>query len=440
MGVGAAVFTLVGFVIGMAPFIFPGELAAKTGPGLFIAYLIAGLLALFSCFIAAQISGILPISGAGYIGASVVLSPYFGFILVWMVMMCMVVGMPILGYGFADYLAYFFPGLPRPLVAAAAIAGFGFVNLAGVKSTVLVQALLVSLLLVILVVFGAGGAAHMKPELMRPLLPNGWPPIFEAAIIAYYAYGGFMVIAEIGDEIKNPSRTVPISLAISFLIILAIYLMVAIVLPGLIPWQTLKEMPAPLAKAAETFLPHWCGGFIAFSALLGAAVNINAWFLTQTRDIYAMARDQILPKALAHVSAKRGDPDAAIIFATILAIGGVCLGASVAEYATMVVLAMCLIQVMAGVTILLAPSRLPDLYAKSPIKLGRFGLPFFAIGFILMSLAFAVIGAIQSLRACVVFVALLAIGSAYYHFRRRFLRSIGVSIEDALKKDIARLR
>src|SRR5205085_905103 len=97
-------------VIGLAPFLYPGELAAETGPALFLSYLLAGVLAAFSCFVATQVGGIFPISGAGYVGVSCVLSPFLGFLLVWMIMLCMMFGMPILGIGFARYLDYFYPG------------------------------------------------------------------------------------------------------------------------------------------------------------------------------------------------------------------------------------------------------------------------------------------------------------------------------------------
>lgn len=440
MGVGGAIFTLVGMVVGVAPFVMTGDIASQTGPAVSVSYLIAGVLAAFSCVVAARIGALFPISGAGYVGASCVLSPFFGFLLVWLVMACMGLGMPILGLGFAEYLEYFAPGLPRPAVAAAAIVLFGAVNLTGVRATVAVQALLVTAMLLVLVVFGAGGLAHMDPALARPFAPNGWSAVLVGAIPAYYAFGGFMALVEMGDEIENPSRTVPIALGVSFLIVLALYLVVAVALPGLLPWDTLEGSPATLARASEVFLPKWFSGFIALSAMLGAGVNINAWFLTQTRDIYAMARDGILPATLAHVNERRGEPDRAILLAIAIAAGGLLLGARVREYAITLVLAMTSLQIFAGFVILLAPSRVPDLDARSTMRLGRAGRIVVGGGFSLMSAVFWLAGASQSPRGTVVFFGIVAAGGLYYALRRRALRRQGRSIEEMLTKDLARLR
>lgn len=439
LGIPEATFALTGFVIGMGPFIIPGELAPDTGPALFISFLIAGVLGALSCVIAARVGGLFPISGAGYIGASCVLSPAYGFLLVWMIMMTMVLGMPILGFGFADYLAYFIPDIPKAPVAAGAIIVFGLLNLIGVRATVAIQAVLVSVLLLILVVFDIGGIAHRNPELMTPLAPNGFGPVFVAAIPAYFGFSGLMIIVEMGDEIKNPARTIPVTLALTLFIVLAIFLATSVALTGLIPWNTIKGMPAPLVEASEVFLPAWCAKFIAGSALLGAAVNINAWFMMQTRDIYALARDRILPAGLARVNARTGEPYAAVIFATAIASSGVLLGASVKEYIIMVVIAMAAIQVLSGLAVMLAPWRIPDRCAKSSIKLGRFGSVFFGGAFALFSATLILGSAKESPRSLGVFMILLAIGSLYYWLRRRFLQKSGISIEDVLKKDLARL-
>ncbi len=439
IGPAAATFTLVGFVIGVPIFTVPGEIVADTGPGMFLSFLIAGVIAAFSCVVAAQVGSVFPISGAGYIGISTVISPFWGFLLVWLIMVCMVVGLPVMAYGFADYLDQFVPGLPRKTMASLAVIVFGAINLLGVRAAVWVQALMVILLVAVLSIIGVGGIAHMNPALMHPLLPNGFGAILVSAIPAYFTYSGFMVIVEMGEEIDRPERTLPISLTASFLIILALYLLIAIALPGLIPWEEFKTIKAPVSAAAEIFMPKWFTRIIGLSALFGAVTAINAWFMTQTRDIYALARDGVLPKTLAHVSRKYGEPDAAIIFAICIALFGVSIAATATEYAIMVVLAISVIQVMSGIAILRAPSKVPEHFRRAPFKLGPAGRWFFGGGFILLSAGFGAVGLVQSHKATLVFLVLLAVGCVYYFFRKRHLQKLGVSIEAALRKDISKI-
>ena len=84
IGVPGAVFALVGYIIGGSIFILPGELAGQIGPAVFVPYLVAASLALFVCFAAAQIGSAFPLSGGTYMAVSCVVSPFWGFVVVWM--------------------------------------------------------------------------------------------------------------------------------------------------------------------------------------------------------------------------------------------------------------------------------------------------------------------------------------------------------------------
>ena len=85
VGVAGVVVTLVGFVIGVSIFILPGALAATAGPAVVLSYFVAGLIALFSCVVAAQIGAVLPTSGASFVATSRLLSPFLGFATIWLI-------------------------------------------------------------------------------------------------------------------------------------------------------------------------------------------------------------------------------------------------------------------------------------------------------------------------------------------------------------------
>ena len=113
MGVTGTVMTLVGLVIGVSIFILPGQLAAIAGPAMLVSYLIAALIALFSCVVAAQVGSVLPISGASFVAISRLLSPFLGFIVVWVTLGGAAVAVALLASGFADY-AVLIATVPRP--------------------------------------------------------------------------------------------------------------------------------------------------------------------------------------------------------------------------------------------------------------------------------------------------------------------------------------
>jgi len=446
LGIAGTAFTIIGFVLGISIFALPKEIAEVAGPGVAISLLISGIPAFFSCFVAAQAGSIFPTSGCMYVGTSTVLSPFWGFIIVWNVLIAMVVGIPFAAYVFVDYSMYFVPGVViAPGVYVAGACGItlicGLVNLFGVRTTVAVQATMISVYIVVMLVFGIGGLFHIEPNNYEPLFPHGFGPVLLGGIIAAYSFNGFMVITEMGDEIKRPQRTIPIALLISYLTVLVIFGLVCFVTPGIVPLGqlTADTMNAPVATAADTFLPGWFGTLITISALLGAATSINAWFLTQTRDVYALARDQVFPKVMAHVSKKYEEPDVAVIFCVMATVGGVLLGRDVQDYAILTVFASFSIFVVAAIMVLFTPRRVPELYNHAKFKLGKFWLPFFCVGFAIICLVFLVFGVLQAPDIALIYLVLLAPGIAYYFARKHYLRRRGIRIEDLLRKDLSHI-
>ena len=100
--------------------------------------------AVFCCFVSAQIGSVFPVSGANYVAVSCVISPFAGFLMIWVLMAALIVGVPLVAYGFADYLAFFLPALNRTLVAAAAVVFFVSINIRGTRVSVGAQSAMVA--------------------------------------------------------------------------------------------------------------------------------------------------------------------------------------------------------------------------------------------------------------------------------------------------------
>ena len=435
IGLPTAIFILVGYVVGASIFILPGMLAAVAGPAIFVSYLIAGTLAFFACVATAQIGSALPVSGANIVLVSRALSPFCGFLYVWTLLFSVAVGLPLLGYGFAEYLAYFFPTVGSMTTALSVILAFALVNLLGASVAAWIQTFMVVEFVLALLVFGIGGLMHSQPALWWPPFPRGPGVVLLAAIPAYYSFIGLGFIAELGDEIKHPARNIPRTLAISFVLILSIYTMVPLAMTGLIPWQSLAETPAAVAVAAERFLPGWMAGVLALSALFATATSINGILMIQARDVYATAKDGILPDLFAHIHPRFQSPHRAVALIAAIAAAGTLLGQGVRDYAFLTVLGFMVGQSLVGVAILRLPAVLPQHYASAPFRLGRPMLMVFGSGLLLISFGFLLSGLADNGRSAILVAAILVAGSLIYRWRERVMSLSGRDLAETLRRD-----
>jgi APA family basic amino acid/polyamine antiporter len=429
VGVTGVVVTLVGFVVGISIFILPGALAATAGPGVVLSYGIAALMALFSCFVAAQIGAVFPTSGASFIAVSRLISPLLGFAAVWLIIGGVSVAVALVAYGFADYALLLLPWLDRVVIAALIVVALAGLNMLGVRETVIGQGIMVIVFMTALVLFCGAALTSLDVKLLVPFMPNGFGPVLAAAVPAFFSYAGFMVVIEIGGEVKNPSRTMPIALAIAFLMVLLVYTAVSLSVVGVIPWQELDGVGAPVGEAAARILPGWMTGGITLAVLAAAASSINVLLLGYSRDVLALARVRALPEVFARISRNHGEPVNGVLLITAISLIAVAVGGTIAQLATLVVIALLVLQAALGMAALLIPRLLPDLYRTAGFRLGPVALPFFSIGLIVLSAGFLVIAAWGELTVVLVALVWLVLGVSYYGIRRSVLARRNVDVE-----------
>lgn len=440
MGVTGTVMTLVGLVIGVSIFILPGQLAAIAGPAMLVSYLIAALIALFSCVVAAQVGSVLPISGASFVAISRLLSPFLGFIVVWVTLGGAAVAVALLASGFADYAVSLLPFLNENWLAFGLVAALGLLNLMGLKDFIVGQTLLVAMFMTALLVFIGFGIFQLDTSLLTPFAPNGSSAVLSAVIPAFFSYTGFMLIIEISGEIKQPGRTIPISMALSFFIVLVVYSLVSLVLVGLMPWQELGNSGAPIADAARLILPDWVASVIAFTAVAAAATSVNAILLAYSRDVMALARANLFPARFARVSKQHGEPVYGVIFITVLSLLAVVANRSVTQYASMIVMGVMALQILVSVAVLRMPSEIPELFNSSAFKLGVFARWFFCLGLILSSayfLWYGLSGDVTTAKAVGVYVAA---GSVFYMLRGIFVDGQADGVKKHIDEEIRVLK
>ena len=436
IGLWGAVVTLVGFVIGVSVFLLPGELAASAGPGVIISYGIASIMALFSCVIAAQVGAIFPISGASFVYTTKMTAPFFGFLMVWLIISGVSMAIALVAHGFAAYFDFVIPGLNKTFVAVVIVLVFGVINLFGASASVRAQSLMVVLFMTVLIVFSIVGVAKINGELLIPFVPNGYGVVLLAAVPAFFSYSGFLMIVEIGGEIKNPSRTIPWSLLISFLLVLLCYTAVSLVIVGHIPWQELAGNDAPVATVAGIIFPDWAINVITITILAASATSINGILLGYSRDVYVLSRVRVLPEILSRISKKHGDPYNSVIFLTVTSIIAVLMGAKISEYATVIVMALMVSQLVLGVATLRLPKIMPVALQKAEFQIAPFLRVFFALGLIVFSSIFLFIGAQGSPVSAVVLGLILLAGVIYYLLRKNFMASRDINMENWVMEHI----
>lgn len=432
IGIAGVTANVIGVVIGIAIFILPGQLAVTAGPAVVLSYLLAGVMAAFACVVAAQIGCVFSVSGASFVAVSRIISPLCGFIVVWLMIGAISLGIALLAYGFADYLQYFLPGLDRLTVALMLVLGLGGVNLLGVKNSLLLQVVLVLAIVVALTVFSVAGLANINRGHFTPFIPMGWSPVLLATIPAFFSFAGFTVIIELGGEIKNPAKTIPWSFAIGFVVVLLLYLSVTVATVGIIPWQELADVSAPVGDAARRVLPATVATGIVLVALAGAASTVNALMLSYSRDVMVLGKSGVFPRVLANTSTRHGEPNNGIIFITLLATLMILFGGSIKAIATLSTLSILIMQIALGVVVLLLPVKAADLYNNAPFKLGRFTLLFFGAGLIVISAAFLLIAAWGEGKIFLVMLGFLVVGIAYYLWRNSLLQRRGIDMRQAV--------
>ena len=435
IGVGGAVFTLIGYIVGASIFILPGQLAGVAGPAVVLAYLLAAVPALVSCLIAAQVGAILPVSAADYVFSSVVLHPFLGFLKVWTSTIALLVGVPLLAFGFADYFAFFVPELDRLVIALTIVVLLMIINLLGLRASVRSQMAMVGIFVGVLLIFGIGGLFYVDWSLLTPVVPNGFDSVLNAAVPAFYSYSGFAVIVVIGEEIRNPGRTVPLTLAISFVVVATIYTLITIVLPGLIPWQQLGTMVAPMSSASTLFLPDWFATVITLSALMAAATSINALILTTSRSFFALARNRIYPAFLNHLSHRTHEPNRAILLVVAITLVGIALQGEIIQYASVSTIGAMFYGIVWSIALIRMPVMLPDHYREAAFKLSKPTIWVVAGVQITVSILFLYIGVSNNPGPSLVYLLLVVIGGLYYFGRQHDLARRGVSLHDLLRHE-----
>jgi basic amino acid/polyamine antiporter, APA family len=311
-----AVVVGLGAMIGAGVFAAPGPAAAAAGSWALLGLAIAAVVAYANATSSAQLAALYPEAGGTYVYARERLGPYWGFLAGWSFVVGKTASLAAMALTFGAYVA---PDLARPLGIAAVVA-MAAVNYLGVEKTarltrVIVAAVLAVLAFVVVAGLSAGDAGPSNLSGGAPVGPFG---VLQSAGLLFFAFAGFARLATLGEEVRDPTVTIPRAIPIALGLVVALYTVVlGTALLALGPVQ-LAEAPAPLVAVVEA--GRWAA--LAPAVQVGAAVAAAGVLLSLlagiSRTTLSMARRRELPGYLDAVHPRHRTPHRAEVTVAVL--------------------------------------------------------------------------------------------------------------------------
>jgi APA family basic amino acid/polyamine antiporter len=308
------------------------------------------------------------------------------------------------------------PGKPVMFAMFAAVFALNYL---GVAIAARAQTVLMLMLLTVFAVFVIAGAPDLKPQLIVSSTQVGWLPIIATLPLMIQLFLGIETTTEVGEEVADPKRVVPLGLALALLLTVVVYLSIAFTALSLVGAEALAASDAPLLTAAEAALGGWAMPLIVTAAVLALSKSMNAVFLVFSRFLYAMGRAGVLPEPLGRIHPRFGTPH----IATMVAFVACCLGLFLPSSLLFLLLAVNIPTMMKYLGSCLAAynvaNRHPDVHAEARLKFGRGTVKGLAVAGMIAAVVIASLGLTSDGRPYLLLGGWLALGLGYYWLRGR---------------------
>lgn len=312
----------VGAVVGSGIFVLTGTGALTAGPALSLSFALAALACVFSALAYAEFASSLPVAGSVYTYAYATLGELAAWMVGWMLILEFGLAAAAVSTGWSGYFQSLIAGfgwrLPDTLSAAPmAVAGrdtwfnlpaFCIMTLItallsiGITASKRVNNLMVVIKVAVVLLFLGVGVFHVKPQNWTPFMPYGMEGVYTGAALMFYAFIGFDAVASSAEEVKNPQRSLPRGILGSLLICALLYISVAVVMTGIVPYQDFAQnLDHPVSLALQVAGETWLAGFVDLGAIIGMTTVILVVGYGLTRTVYAMSRDGLLPVRLSRL-------------------------------------------------------------------------------------------------------------------------------------------
>ncbi|MES2169300.1 MAG: amino acid permease [Actinomycetota bacterium] len=309
LGLGDATFIGLGSMIGAGIFAAFSPAARAAGNGLLVGVVVAAVVAFCNATSSAQLAAQYPTSGGTYVYGRERLGAWWGFVAGWSFVIGKIASCAAMAMTFAAYVAP--PGWERP-IGVAAVLVLAAVNYRGITRTAtLTRVIVVAVLVVLAVVVAAGltsGLPHSASLADSSLVSHGAYGILQSAGLMFFAFAGYARIATMGEEVREPARTIPRAILLALGITVIVYFVLAVVALGTLGPDAVAGSSAPLAATVSSAGWQWAEPVVRVGAALASLGALLALIAGIGRTTLAMAREGDLPRWLAAIHPRFGTP------------------------------------------------------------------------------------------------------------------------------------
>ncbi len=327
-------FLGIGAIIGAGIFVLTGIAAAtKAGPAVILSYIVAGTACGFAALAYAELSSAVGGSGSAYGYAYAGLGEIVAWVVGWALVLEYGLAVSAVAIGWSGYVNNGLQALgvvlPQELVtpphagglvnlpAMAIILALGGLLCAGISGSAKLNAFGVIVKLCSILVFIFVALGHVNTANYHPFMPFGLQGVFGGAGLIFFAYVGFDAVSTAAEEAKNPQRDLPIGIIASLVVCTLLYMLVAGLLTGIAPYTTLNN-PSPVSTALLSLGLRTPALLTSIGAVAGLTTVMLVCYYGQTRVLFAMSRDGLLPAIFSQVNPKTQTPITVIITVGIL--------------------------------------------------------------------------------------------------------------------------
>ena len=356
----------VAVVIGAGIFVLGAQVAAtKAGPAVTIGFLLAAVACGLAAMCYAEFASTVPVAGSAYTFSYATLGEFVAWIIGWDLILELALGASVVAKGWSSYLGNLFGQFGGHLTSTVTIGSYTIdwgavlivavltaLLVAGTKLTartnLVITTIKVSVVLLVIVV----GFFYFKASNLSPFIPPSQPAtgaassplnqpllqviigsapstfgvfgILAAASVVFFSFIGFDIVATAAEETRRPQRDLPRGIFGSLGIVTVLYILVTLVVTGMVPYNKLGGQNATLASAFAALHVDWAAKIIAIGAICGLTTVVMVLLLGQSRIIFAMSRDGLLPRGMATVNRRTGTPAriTVVVGAIVAVVGG----------------------------------------------------------------------------------------------------------------------
>lgn len=288
-----------------------------------LSFVLSGLACAFAALAYSELSSMVPVTGSAYTFTYVSMGEIVAFAVGWALICEYTIGSAAVAAGWSGYMVGLLKsmGIVLPQAWTSVPADGGILNIPAVLITAFLSYLLmlgtresanlnkilVAIKLACIAIFLFLATPHIDPLNWQPFLPYGWSGVSAGAAIVFFAYIGFDTVSTAVEECKNPNRDIPVGIVGSLIVCTILYIAVAAVLTGVVPYSSLNNSE-PVAYALRAIGMNFGSALVAIGAICGITTVLLVFMYGQTRIFLAMARDGMIPQSLVKIHPKYGTP------------------------------------------------------------------------------------------------------------------------------------